>query len=205
MVGELYHRKLVGLWVMTCQLLEKYAQLANTLGTHLSSDSHPVSFSYPHTSPFATPWFVSFFFFPAGIAMWQSQSWVSEKEVEIVNEATVFFFPAPLSTDWDYRYGLPHPTPQANFLFLLPRYSTWWHGVLEIPGKAKELAFIQCRKECMYMVFPTWCRSWAWSCTCAWWLCVWALPVLNSELEQQGRVPASASLQPTFYGKNEPL
>ena len=49
-------QKLVGLWVTTCQLLEKYAQLANTLGTHLSSASHPVCLSYPHTSPFVTPW-----------------------------------------------------------------------------------------------------------------------------------------------------
>lgn len=70
--------------------------------------------------------------FPAGLAMWQSQFLVSEMEVEIVNEATFFLFfwktltidffffeaklvlklshlaSTPLSTDWDYRYILPH-------------------------------------------------------------------------------------------------
>lgn len=113
----------------------------------------PWAFLTPTPTPLSLHDLLAFFFSPAGIAMWQSQTWVSETEVEIVDEATVLFFFLPLwvltgITGMDCHTQLP----QANFLFLLPRYSTWWHGVLEMSGKAEELAFIQARKwMCMFV------------------------------------------------------
>lgn len=89
-------------------MLKKYAQLANTLGTHRCSGSHPCVPFLPHTSSLCRCMYL-LAYFPDGVATWQSL--VSEMEVEIVNDVMKSQFCFVLFFSWQ------KPTPPLFFLF----------------------------------------------------------------------------------------